>query len=376
MPSNYLLRPVAAFAAASCTVLLAACGGGGGSSLTGENRTVDVAGTDLSAGGTGGTGDTSGTGGLGGTDGSGTGDTGGTGGTGDTGGTGGTGGTGDTGDTGTLTVKSFYDANANGQWDSGEAELSWRTSVVGVATPAFTPASYAGLALGSHEVREAVPSPITGYTWSATNAYAGADPYVGTPPASAVSSGDGYLNRYTATLSATTPSLTVYFGNVCLGDGGASESGYWISATELPAGMAPPYAALAELNLVDANGAAFDPADYTQLREWMRDASATNMAYMLSMHLATAKLNVLSGAVDPSREVYAPGAFNANEGGYMSLADLIAEAHTSLGANSDTRDSGPARDHQTLLKNALEGSNKNERFVQATPAACALNWQN
>ena len=246
--------------------------------------------------------------------------------------------------------------------------------MVGVATPAFTPAPYGGLALGSHEVREAIPSPLTGYTWSATNAYAGADPYVGTPPAAAVSGGVDYLNSFTATLSTAAPSMTVYFGNVCLGGGGAYESGYWISATELPAGMAPPYTALAALNLVGADGAPFDPVDYMQLREWMRDASGVNMAYMLSMHLATTKLNVLSGAVDRSHPVYAPGAFGANDSGYMSLGDLIAEAHTSLGVNNDTRDSGPAREYQVLLKNALEGSNTNQRFVQATPASCALNW--
>lgn len=47
-------------------------------------------------------------------------------------------------------------------------------------------------------------------------------------------------------------------------------------------GMATELAFLSSLNLRKASGDGFDPATYTSFRNWLLNATATNVAYMLS----------------------------------------------------------------------------------------------
>jgi hypothetical protein len=106
------------------------------------------------------------------------------------------------------------------------------------------------------------------------------------------------------------------------------------------------------------------------LREWMMKANAKNMAYMLSVQLAAMALNVAAGDVNGDDLVYAPGAQSANANGFATVNDLMAEANAELGVHGLVLGGSPAREYQEMLKDALEGANANETFVQPGPRAC------
>ena len=84
------------------------------------------------------------------------------------------------------------------------------------------------------------------------------------------------------------------------------------------------------LNLRNANGSHFNPTTYAQFKTWILNATATNMAYMLSAQLAAMKLNVLNGFVDGAAVIYAPGTNSANAAGFAKVSDVIAEADAEL----------------------------------------------
>lgn len=281
---------------------------------------------------------------------------------------------------GTVHVKKFYDANTNGQWDLGEPWLTgWNVTLTGVSGVRQTSASFTGLPLAERVAGEQRPVEAN---WYATNAYVGADPYVGTPPVT-LSSNPVYLNQVAVAPSSATPVRTAYFGNVCLGagaGGGAHGLGYWANkngeAAMQSSGMDARLAGLRDLNLFDGDGLAFNPASHGELRSWLLDGRATNMAYMLSVQMAAAWLNTTAGGIAPSSLVHAPGAIGANAAGFIALGSLIDEANDALAANPVTRAGMPKRTYQELLKNALEASNNNQSFVQATPCAFSfdLSW--
>lgn len=278
---------------------------------------------------------------------------------------------------GTVHVKKFYDANANGQWDLGEPWLTnWSVTLTGVSGVRQTPTSYTGLPLAERVAGELRPVEAN---WYATNAYVGADPFVGTPPTT-LSSNPLYLNQVAVAPTASNSVQTAYFGNVCVGAGGGRGLGYWANkngeATMQSSGMDARLAGLRDLNLFDGDGVAFDPASYGDLSAWLLSGRATNMAYMLSVQMAAAWLNTTAGGVPSSSLVHAPGAIGANAAGFIALGSLIDEANDSLAANPVTRAGMPQRTYQELLKNALDASNNNQNFVQATPCGFSfdLSW--
>src|SRR5262249_17254785 len=130
---------------------------------------------------------------------------------------------------------------------------------------------------------------------------------------------------------------------------------------------------LGSLNLRNANGTNFDPLCYcatgacppggvpanipaacttaTALRSWILNATATNMAYMLSAQLAAMELNVEAGSVSGGALVFAgipPAGCSVpvNAAGFISITSLMSAANTDLNTNSDTTASGPARSCQ------------------------------
>ena len=170
---------------------------------------------------------------------------------------------------------------------------------------------------------------------------------------------------------------TVEFGNLCLGPGGGKTLGFWSNkngqATMNDGGtMTPELTLLSGLNLRNAAGADFNPANYTQFRTWLLGASATNMAYMLSAQLAAMELNVEAGLVSGSALVYAPGATSANALGFTTITALMAEANTELGLHGSTLSGSAYRAYQEALKNALDNANNNTTFVQ--PGPCPFNF--
>lgn len=275
---------------------------------------------------------------------------------------------------GTVHVKKFYDANTNGQWDLGESWLTgWSVTLTDVSGVQQTPTTYTGLPLAEQVARELRPVQAN---WYATNAYVGADPYLGTPPTT-LSSNLLYLNQVAAAPTAARPVQTAYFGNVCLGAGGGRTLGFWSNkngeAAMQASGMAARLNELTGLNLYDGSGAAFNPGSYGELRTWLLSGKATNMAYMLSVQMAAAKLNTTAGWVDAASLVHAPGAIGANAAGFIAMGSLIAEANDALAASPVTRAGMPQRTYQELLKDALDASNNDLNFVQAAPCSFSFD---
>jgi hypothetical protein len=111
------------------------------------------------------------------------------------------------------------------------------------------------------------------------------------------------------------------------------------------------------LNLVNAQGVAFDPTGNTnQWRSYLQGANATNMAYMLSAHLAAMQLNVLSEGVDLGCQVQS--AFGA-----VTIGDLLFMANDALGADGYTPVGDANRAYQEQLKNALDAANNNSNWL-------------
>ena len=205
--------------------------------------------------------------------------------------------------TGTIIVKKFYDANANGIHDAGEVRLSNWPMTLGsttlgtlgtLLTDAFGYATFSGTPVGgNYTMTEGTP--IEG-NWVQSS------PKVNGVPVNPIT-GIHVTAGYTTQLS---------FGNYCTKPSGGRTPGFWSNkngeATMLdgsPASLLPELNLLGSLNLVGANGNAFDPVDYPSFRAWLLASDATNMAYKLSSHLAAMRLNVEAGFVN-GNALYAP----------------------------------------------------------------------
>lgn len=241
-----------------------------------------------------------------------------------------------------VPLRKYYDADADGTWDPTESAISgWKMQVDGVAT--YLTPSTVFLDPGSHVVRELAPSQSN---WLAT---------AGT----------------SRTVSEDGP---VEFGNLCIGAGGAQDTGFWkkkagAAIFDKPAGD---LAAMVGLNLRTETGGPFDPANYTSFANWIGKASSTNMAYSLSAQLAAMTLNVRHGMVSGGRLIQAPGTTSANSKGFATVSALLTEANAELGLHGLTK-SSPFRAYQTALQDALSRANTNKNFVQTT--ACAFTFR-
>jgi hypothetical protein len=76
-------------------------------------------------------------------------------------------------------------------------------------------------------------------------------------------------------------------------------------------------------------------------------------------------LNVEAGLVDPAALVYAPGVEGANELGFTSVDNLLAQANTALQGDEPlvVVDGNPLRPDLAALKTALDNANNNRTFV-------------
>lgn len=262
---------------------------------------------------------------------------------------------------GTLIAKKFYDANANGVHDAGEPMLAgWRMTVTSASraydstrnTNIYGNAVFSVLAASDYVVREGTPLQTN---WVQSSPRDGA----GNP-----------INPLTGVQVVGGQTTRVKFGNYCTKAGGGRTPGYWSNKNGFATLMdgssyLPELALLSALNLRDANGQNFDPADYAQFRTWLLGGTATNMAYMLSVHLAAMRLNVEAGFVNGNR-VYAPFGGTINE--------LMALANQSLGVNPITFSGHPERAYQERLKNFLAQLNEGAAVVSPTPCAYSFSY--
>jgi hypothetical protein len=244
----------------------------------------------------------------------------------------------------TLNVIKFYDANANGINDDAQLITGWKVRIQdNIDLIRFTPVSIV-VDPDTYTVTEFMPIETN---WVSTTA-----------------------NPVVITLAAG-QTATVEFGNLCLGAGGGRTLGFWSNKNGQALIGAADLAMLVALNLRNANGTHFDPATAAALRTWLLNATATNMAYMLSAQLAAMELNVFNGFVSGGSLIYAPGTESANALGFATIDDVMAEANTLLGSADPLviGSSSALRPLAEALKDALDDANNNLTFVQPTPCA-------
>ena len=242
-----------------------------------------------------------------------------------------------------LDVTKFYDADADGLKDDSEQFITgWPVTIS--ETGYTTPVENLKLPAGTITVSE-----TTAGVWKST-----------TPTSVEVTLTCGDEKEES-------------FGNLCLGAGGGLTPGFWSNKNGQKLVGEDDLQMLRDLNLKDTRGNDFEPTTYAQLKNWLlkSDASA-NMAYKLSVMLASMELNVFNEKVDGSYLIYAPGTTSANALGYASVSNVMQEANAALAADSLTPAGDPNRAYQEALKNALDKANNNYNFVQPSP--CPITY--
>lgn len=266
---------------------------------------------------------------------------------------------------GTLSGLKYYDANANGQYDSGEVGIAnWAidyangvsgtlyTTVDGTFSAQFLPGTY------TLTEQQRAGWIQTGNTVDQT-ADAGGN----------TSTLAGFA--YTATVVADGSTTGLNFGNVCVGAGGGHTPGFWSNNNGQALFGTDDLALVNDRNNADQSGLREDFDNYDDFERWLLDGNAVNMSYMLSVHAAAMALNVHNGFVSGTALVYAPGTGSANGSGFATINHLLGEANTAVAANPDATTGDETRDYLEALKNALDNANNNLNFIQASPASCA-----
>jgi hypothetical protein len=282
----------------------------------------------------------------------------------------------------TLSGCKFYDANANGVWDMGEVTIpGFRIAVViDLMTPVIVETGMDGCweftnvpAESEYTIYEILPSG----NWVQTY-----------PDEVLVDIGSGPELIRAHSGFADDPAceedvceiVDLDFGNYCELVPGGQTLGFWSNKNGLALIDMGEAAQLTAFNLRKPNGANADfafPADFTGKKPafslWLLDASAANMANMLSAQLAATYLSVANGFTDPTVIVGLDG-----DGNPMDVNQLIAYANSLLanpiaggtfgGQNgSVTVGASALRTEQERLKNILDHINNDGGFIQPDP---------
>src|SRR5262249_50643015 len=118
------------------------------------------------------------------------------------------------------------------------------------------------------------------------------------------------------------------------------------------------------LALVDASGNHLPDTflqTYSNVQSYLKNASVTNMAYMLSAMLLTTELNIFLGKVDPTASIFVPAV--TIPGTNQTLSAVL---QNSLSNNSVSNPSGIAR-IQDLLTAAIAELNAAPNTVSLSP---------
>jgi hypothetical protein len=241
--------------------------------------------------------------------------------------------------TSAITGVKFYDTNANRKQDPGEPGIAgWHIEKLpGAPDVAYTDSSCQYLYLATNDGTTYTIPEFPPLGWFPVGVWQNTTPLSG--PA-------------TADAAAV---LGPNFGNVCLGAGGGLTLGFWSNKNGQALIGPGDLAMLSALNLRNANGTDFNPTTNSGFRTWILNATATNMAYMLSAQLAAMELNVYnaSGGVKAGSLIYAPGTASATAYGSSGLATVgavMAEANTELGLHGSTLSGSAYRSYQEVLK--------------------------
>lgn len=266
--------------------------------------------------------------------------------------------------TGSVRAFKFYDANANGLFDNnGDAVLDpgedplldgWQMTLESLAQAAnstrFTTAGsviWDGLMPDiDYTVEEGIPLEAN-WVHSAT-IHLGHD---GSPvnPAGPLAVVAGATTR-------------VLFGNYCTIPSNGRTLGFWSNRNGQGLIGDDDLQVLYALNLRKADGSHFDNFTKAQLRTWLLDGDAVNMAYMLSVQLAAMRLNVHNGFVTGG--YYVPAG--------MTVAALMDAANASLALYGSTPAGHPQRADQAQLKDWLDALNNGAGLL--SPTACDYSF--
>ncbi|MGH8086223.1 MAG: hypothetical protein ACREPV_13275 [Lysobacter sp.] len=261
----------------------------------------------------------------------------------------------------TIKVKKFYDANANGVHDPGEPGVrGWKMTLESISksvnssknTNVYGVAGWGIKAGSDYSLREGTPDQ--------TN-------WVQSAPVDA--NGDP-VNPQTGIVAVPGKTAWVKFGNYCTVGSGGRTPGYWGNKNgERRMGdggtLQPELDLLGAMNLVDANGLAFDPSSHAGFKSWLRGSNAVNMAYKLSSHLAAMALNVEAGYVDGDATFVSFGG---------TVNELMALANQSLADHPKTFTGHPERAYQEQLKNYLDALNNNAAIVSPIPCKRSFSY--
>ena len=255
-------------------------------------------------------------------------------------------------ETADLNVYKFYDANGNGAWDADEVPLfGW----------AMTAASNAGT-IGTQLTQS--PDGITTFSGLSTtdNPYSVTEGTAGGTWHQSASIVNGAStstpeNPVTGLNLVANQTTEVIFGNYCTCRNRGYTPYWWTIAagqTKLNDGgtMTPEFKLLNALHLRNANGSNFfldtvnqtQATNYAALQSWLLGADDTNMAYLLSVHLAALRLNIEGGFVHRLNFFPAYGG---------TVADLLADADAALAADGNTPLGDLNRATQEELKDYL-----------------------
>jgi hypothetical protein len=254
-------------------------------------------------------------------------------------------------ETATLCVLKFYDANANGVFDGGEQQIQgWQYQVFADDNLIIQAETYHCSVVdpGTYHVIEGTPLENN---WIHTTA-----------------------TKVDITLAGT-DTQTAEFGNVCLGAGGGLTLGYWSNKNGQRETTSADLTYLSGLCLRNANGSDFNPSTTSALSTWLLNATAVNMAYMLSAQLAAMELNVRHHHVNSNALVYGGDCVKSYQqsgqlpgsNGFITIGALMAAAETELCAHGYTPSGSPYRAYQECVKTTLDKANNNINFVESSP---------
>jgi hypothetical protein len=285
----------------------------------------------------------------------------------------------------------YYDANANGNWDAGEAGIpNWAIDVQdGFSHTYFTGADgtfSTSLTADDYTVSEQQPNNnvcvteiinnvstlVCAPAWVQSGNVTDQTADTGNNTSDLATACDPDLASYVYCVHVEDNGSTsgLYFGNLCVGAGGGLTIGFWSNKNGQKLVGSTDLAMLVALNLRNADGTNFDPGTYSAYKSWLLKAKATNMAYMLSAQLSGMELNVFNGKVSGSSLIYAPGTVAGTVNGFATVQAVMDEANAELGLHGLTKAGSPYRAYQEALKIALDRANNNLTFVQADGSSC------
>jgi len=306
---------------------------------------------------------------------------------------------------GTICGKKFYDANANGT-DNGEPGIAgWKITIADGASinlTVFTDTSgkyCADVPVGTYTVTEVPPSS----SWGITK---GPSCSVNVTPAAC--------------------DQTCDFGNVCTAKpANGLTLGFWSNKNgqqKLQANDPAWRTLLNGLNLRNANGTPYTvpggsfSSAYSNFRTWLLNATAVNMAYMLSAQLAANELDSAYNNLNPATAIVVPACLSTGAGanvidaiialspgaitpiagplgvpscsaptgctpvsgpcetanGYITIGSLQSLAVASLPLYPLTTSAGPVRTYLEAIKDLLDEINNNGNAPCPSAYNCGL----